>query len=98
MDTLVRQNKRKEKAKGADSRKRMHRESSGACRVDTDRVSISSRFISVQSITDFDRGFYLSIFYFLAPLEYRSSDGLYIYIYGFELFTRCTDGLWSRES
>lgn len=26
MDTLVRQNKRKEKAKGADSRKRMHRE------------------------------------------------------------------------
>lgn len=40
---------------------------SGACRVDTGRVSISSRFISLQSITDFDREFYPSIFYFQAP-------------------------------
>lgn len=33
---------------------------SGACRVDTGRVSISSRFISLQSITDFDRELFVN--------------------------------------
>ena len=60
------------------SRKCMHRERQRSVSSrHRSRVSISPRFISVQSITDFDRGFYLSIFYyFLAPLEYRSSMGL----------------------
>lgn len=57
------------------SRKCMHRERQRSVSSrHRSPVSISPRFISVQSITDFDRGFYLSIFYyFLAPLEYRSS-------------------------
>lgn len=98
MDTLVRQNKRKEKVKGAEKRfEEMHRERQRSVSSrHRSRVSISPRFISVQSITDFDRGFYLSIFYyFLAPLEYRSSMGLIRvhYLLGVEMVWFMVEGI-----